>query len=157
MEQWATSRTIAPKERARATGKGLDKGKGKGSWRYQGCGYQGACHYCGKVEHKRSECWKYWKDHQNQIRAMHKQEEEAIEQVECQMCWMVGQVDEVVPLPEASWSRPRKLAGPKRGRCPKSGDLVQLMAMDARMYVAIISRFWTRRRTSTSMRWRRSQ
>ena len=87
--------------------------------------------------HKRSECWKYWKDHQNQIRAMHKQEEEAIEQVECQTCWMVGQVDEVVPLPEASWSRPRKLAGPNLGRWPKSGDLVQLMAMDARMYVAI--------------------
>ena len=43
---------------------------------------------------------------------MDEQEEEAIEQVECQTCWMVGQVDEVVHHPEASWSRPRKLAGP---------------------------------------------
>ena len=93
-------------------GKGFDKGKGKGSGRYQSYGYQGACHYCGEVGHKRAECWKYWKDHQNQIRAVDEQEEEAIEQVECQTCWMVGQVDEVVPHPEASWSRPRKLAGP---------------------------------------------
>ena len=38
-------------------GKGLDKGEGKGSGRYQGYGYQGACHYCGKVEHKPAECW----------------------------------------------------------------------------------------------------
>ena len=28
-------------------GKSFDKGKGKVSGRYQGCGYQGACHYCG--------------------------------------------------------------------------------------------------------------
>ena len=41
---------------------------------------------------------------------MDEQEEEAIEQVECQTCWMVGQVDEVKPPPEASWSRPRKVA-----------------------------------------------
>ena len=34
----------------------------------------------------------------------------AIEQVECQTCWMVGQVDEVILPPEASWSRPRKVA-----------------------------------------------
>ena len=65
----------------------------------------------GNVGHKRAECWKYWKDHQNHIRAVDEQEEEAIEHVECQTCWMVGQVDEVVPLPEASWSTPRKLAG----------------------------------------------
>ena len=51
-----------------------------------------------------------WKDHQNQIRAVDEQEEEAIEQVECQTCWMVGQVDEVIHPPEASWSRPRKVA-----------------------------------------------
>ena len=42
--------------------------------------------------------------------AVDEQEEEAIEQVECQTCWMVGQVDEVTPPPEASWSRPRKVA-----------------------------------------------
>ena len=42
---------------------------------------------------------------------MDEQEEETIEQVECQTCWMVGQVDEVKPPPEASWSRPRKVAG----------------------------------------------
>ena len=103
VEQWATSRRIAPKGKGKGkNGKGLDKGKGKGSGRYQGYGYQGACHYWGKVGHKRAECWKNWKDHQNQIRAEDEQEEEAIEQVECQTCWMVGQVDEVVPLPEAS-------------------------------------------------------
>ena len=91
-------------------GKGFDKGEGKGSGRYQGYGYQGTWNYCGEVGHKRAECWKYWKDHQNQIRAVDEQDEEAIEQVECQTCWMVGQVDEVIPLPEASWSRPRKVA-----------------------------------------------
>ena len=91
-------------------GKGFDKGKGKGSGRYQGCGYHGACHYCGEVGHKRAECWKYGKDHQNQIRSVD-EEEEATEQVECQTCWMVGQVDEVAPPPEASWSTPRKVAG----------------------------------------------
>ena len=96
-------------------GNSLDKGEGTGSWRYQGSGYQGACQYCGKVGHKRAECWKCWKDHHEQ------EEEEAIEQVECQTCWMVGQVDEVVPLPEASWSRPRKLVGPNLARWPKSG------------------------------------
>ena len=52
--------------------------------------------------HKRAECWKYWKDHLNQIRAVDEQEEEAIEQVKCQTCWMVVQVDEVVHPPDAS-------------------------------------------------------
>ena len=102
-------------------GKGFDKGKGKGSGWYQGYVCQGACHYCGEVGHKRAECWKYWKDHPNQIRAVDEQEEEAIEQVECQTCWMVGQVDEVVHPPDASWSRPRKLASPRRARWTKSG------------------------------------
>ena len=102
-------------------GKGFDKGKGKGSGRYQGYGYQGACHYCGEVGHKRAECWKYWKDHLNQIRAVDEQEEEAIEQVDCQTCWMVGQVDEVVHPPDASWSRPRKLTSPRLARWTKSG------------------------------------
>ena len=94
-------------------GKGFDKGQGKGSVWYQGYGYQGTCHHCGEVGHKRAECWMYWKDHQNQIRAVDEQEEEeeAIQQFQCQTCWMVGQVDEVVPPPEASWSRPRKVAG----------------------------------------------
>ena len=54
-------------------GKFFDKGKGKGFGRYQGYGYQGACHYCGEVGHKRAECWKYWKDHLNQIRAVDEQ------------------------------------------------------------------------------------
>ena len=49
------------------------------------------------------------------------QEEEAIEQVECQTCWMVGQVVEVVHPPDDSWSRPRKLARPKLARWTKSG------------------------------------
>ena len=53
-----------------------------------------------EVGHKRAECWKCWKDHQNQIRAVDEQEEEAIEQVECQTCWDGGgQVDEVIPPP----------------------------------------------------------
>ena len=142
-------------------GKGFDKGKGKVSGRYQGYGYQGACHYCGEVGHKRAECWKYWKDHLDQIRAVDEQEEEAIEQVECQTCWMVGQVDGLCTH--------QMLLGPGRGswqvRDLRGGqnpdlqdwDSVQLMAMDARLHVAILSRFWMRRRTATSMRWRRSQ
>ena len=73
--------TCCPKDKGKGkNGKGLDKGKGKGSGRYQGYGYKGACHYCGEVGYKRAECWKYWKDHQNQIRAV--DEEEATEQVE---------------------------------------------------------------------------
>ena len=93
--QWVTSRRIVPKERERAStakaptrvkGKGFDNGKDKTSGRYQGYGYQGACHFCGEVEHKRAECWKYWKDHQNQIRVVDEQEEETIEQVGCQTC-----------------------------------------------------------------------
>ena len=39
---------------------------------------------------------------------MDEQEEEVIEQVERQTCWMVDKVDEVALLPEVSWSRPRK-------------------------------------------------
>ena len=59
--------------------------------------------------HKRAECWKYWKDHQNQIRAVDEQEEEAIEQVECQTCWMVGQGGtKLYPL--------QRLLGPGQGR-----------------------------------------
>ena len=52
-------------------------------------------------------------------------QEEVVEQVECQTCW-----------PEASWSRPRKLAGRAHlARWPKSSpwDSVHLIAMDARM------------------------
>ena len=51
------------------------------------------------MEHKRAECWKYWKDHQNQIRAVDEQEEEVIEQEERQTCWMVDKVDEVALHP----------------------------------------------------------
>ena len=52
-----------PKGRCKGkNGKGLEKGNDKGSRRHQGCGYRGACHFCGKVEHKRAECWKYRKD-----------------------------------------------------------------------------------------------
>ena len=125
-------------------GKGLDKGKDKGCGRYQGYGYQGACHHCGKVGHERAECWKYWKDHQNQIRAVDELEGEAIEQEERQTCWML------CPF--------QRLLGPGRGSWQvlilrlRDSDSVQLMAVVARMHVAIISRFWTRRRTVTSMR-----
>ena len=90
-------------------GKGSDKGQGKGSGQYQGYGYQGNCHYCGEVGHKRAECWKYWKDHQNQIRAVDEQDEEAIEQVECQTCWMVGSGGRsIYPF--------QRLLGPGQGR-----------------------------------------
>ena len=75
-----------------------------------------------EVEHKRAECWKYWKGHQNRIRAVDEQEEEVIEQVERQTCWMVDKVDEVALPPEASWSRPKKLASRSNlSRWPKSG------------------------------------
>ena len=117
--QWATSLRIALRERASrakastrvkvrastraptmARARLFDKGNGKGSGPSQGYGYRGRCHHCGEVGHKGAECWKYWKDHQNQIRAVDEQEEEeASEQVECQTCWMVGQVDEGIPPP----------------------------------------------------------
>ena len=40
------------------TGKGNSKGRFKGLWIYSptGFGYQGICHNCGEVGHKRAEC-----------------------------------------------------------------------------------------------------
>ena len=67
------------------------------------------------------------------------QDVEAIEQVECQTCWMVGQVDEVVLSGGGSWQLPILRGG--RNLVLRDSDVVQLMAMDARMYVANFARF----------------
>ena len=81
--QWATSRRISLKERVRAcTAKASTWVKVRVSTRAptkatasvstrlkaralggtRASGYEGTCHYCGEVVHKRAECWKYWKD-----------------------------------------------------------------------------------------------